>query len=138
MPKITRDIHESLKAIIREAVRTEHNLPATGCYPAGYRSTMPEYVREVAESYGYDSAKIGRITPTAAQIDRMLMVQQAISSRELTPRDRALLWAVAARTPWGKIAGRLGMDRTTLWRQHDRALVTFGIRLANLGAKEAA
>lgn len=138
MPKITRDIHESLKAIIREAVRTQHNLPATGCKPASWGSTMPDYVREVSESYGYDSARIGRITPTAAQIDRLDMVCAAMATRELTDRDRALLWAVAARTPWGKIAGRLGMDRTTLWRQHDRALVTFGIRLANIGAKEAA
>lgn len=138
MPKISRDIHENLKAIIREAVRTQHNLPATGCKPASWGSTMPNYVREVSESYGYDSARIGRIAPTAAQIDRLDMVCAAMATRELTDRDRALLWAVAARTPWGKIASRYGMDRTTLWRQHDRALVTFGIRLANLGQKEAA
>ena len=133
-----RDIHESLKAIIREAVRTQHNLPATGTRPASWGSTMPDYVREVSESYGYDSARIGRITPTADQITRLDMVCAAMASHELTPRDRALLWAVGSRTPWGKIAARHGMDRTTLWRQHDRALVTFGLRLANIGVKEAA
>lgn len=133
-----RDIHESLKAIIREAVKTDRNLPSNHCRPAGYRSSAPDYVRDVQEAYGYDMARIGRITPAAEQISRMYMVEDAMMSPLLSPRDRLILWAVAARTPWKKICGSLGMGRTWINKLHDRALVTFGVELANLGTQRRA
>jgi hypothetical protein len=135
---MTRDIHENLKAIIREAVRTQHNLPPTGCRPASWGSTMPDYVREVSESYGYDSARIGRITPTADQITRLDMVCAAMATPLLTARDRDLLWAVAARAPWKAICAKHGMSRTWINRLHARALVTFGVELANTGKQRRA
>lgn len=133
-----RDIHESLKAIIREAVRTQHNLLATGTRPASWGSTMPDYVREVSESYGYDSARIGRVTPTNEQITRMDFVLIAMASPRLTPRDRELLWAIASRTPWKKICMKHGMGRTWINKLHARALVTFGVELANIGTQRRA
>lgn len=139
MGKRNRDVQQKLREIIREAVRTAHNLPPTGTRPRSWGSTMPDYVREVSESYGYDSARIGRITPDNGAIDRLDAVCAAMASNELRPLDRELLWAVGQRTPWKLITGRHGFSREWGWKLHDRALITFGIVLASTAkVREAA
>lgn len=127
MGKRNHDIIGTLKKLVREALITDYNLPAHGTRPSAYRSTMPDYMRDVAESYGYDTAKIGRVTPSKDEIDRRDQVLFAMANPELSPEERHIIWAVAARTPWGKIAARHGMARETMWRRHDRAIAKFGV-----------
>jgi hypothetical protein len=133
-----RDWQKPIKRLLREAWATQHNLPRTGTRPAGYGSTMPDYVRDVAESYGYDAAMIGRVAPTAAAIDRLDMALAAMASPGLDPFDRRLLWARAADVAWKKIELRERRNRSSLWRVYDRALAEFALRIIETERRRAA
>lgn len=136
MPK-KRDWQESVKKMIREAVTTMHNLPATGTRPGGYGSTMPDIVRDMSEAYGYDAVVIGRVAPTAAQIDRLDIVLQAMASPDLDPESRSILWARGANVRWGKLERVHKKSRMSLWRIYDRALAEFALRIIE-GERKAA
>lgn len=124
-----RDWQKPIKRLLREAWITQVNLPATGTRPGGYGSTMPDYVRDISESYGYDTATIGRITPTAAQIDRLDLVLLAMGSPNLDPFGRHLLWARAANVGWKTVVGKRGMARSSLTRAYDKALAEIALRI---------
>lgn len=124
-----QDWQKTIKRLLREAWITQNNLPRSGTRPAGYGSTMPDYIRDVSESYGYDAATIGRITPTAAQIDRLDMVLRAVASQNLEPIARTLVWARAANIPWKKIKPKHTMARSGLARVYDHALAEIALRL---------
>jgi hypothetical protein len=124
-----RDWQKPIKRLLREAWATQHNLPRTGTRPAGYGSTMPDYIRDVAESYGYDAATIGRITPTAEQIDRLDMVLAAMAQADLDSLGRALLWLRAANLPWKNAERKHKMSRVRLWRLYERALAEFALTI---------
>lgn len=124
-----RDWQKSVKKLIREAVTTLHNLPATGTKPGGYGSTMPDIVRDISEAYGYDAVTIGRVTPTASQIDRLDTVLAAMASPNMTPEERSVVWARAANVRWGKLERVHKKSRMSLWRIYDRGLAEFALRL---------
>lgn len=49
----------------------------------------------------------------------------------LEPGERRIVWGRALSVPWKVIAAELGLDRTTCWRRHDRALAKLALHLAS-------
>ena len=63
---------EHVRAYIREAMELLKRMPMPrGGMPGGERSGMPEAVRQVMESYGWDEARTAQGRPTAAEISQL-------------------------------------------------------------------
>lgn len=82
-----RDAYDDalVMARLEDAGRTLMALQVPGCRPAGYRSGMPEIVRELTEAYGWDGAELRTGPPSSSAIGRM---DQALSWVGLLPADR--------------------------------------------------
>ncbi len=111
---------------LEEAVDTLSRLPMPG--PVGYRSSMPDVLREFGDVYGiaiaeggYRDMEIKPDPPDMDAIDRTIEVLHWL--RQVSRRDARLLWARASRRNyWWKLAGRFRMGESTLRRKHLRAL----------------
>lgn len=141
-----RDIHESLKAAprrsaaavvratlkrdIRTAWIVARTLRERGCWPAKFKSTMPDVVREFFESYGLEKEKIGNLPPSNREITVHDAVHAAMASVKLCDYDRRILWARAAKVGWKDIIKQTYIPERTLKRHYAQALMTFGVAYA--------
>jgi hypothetical protein len=109
-----------------------------GVGPAGYRSAMPEPVRDVGVSYGWSQAKARPAVPSAAAITAM---DEALAWVGYIPADRFVLKRIinarALVSPstgkhlygWSAIARLIGADRKAVqrWYQQGIALIAAGL-----------
>lgn len=75
-------------AALERAGQTLLSLPIAGARPAGFRSNMPEIVRQVAEAYGADPEEMRPATPSARAISEM---DEALNWVSLIPQDKFVL-----------------------------------------------
>jgi hypothetical protein len=102
------------------AVDTLGRLPRTAdTRPAGTRSAWPEMIRESRFAIAATRSVSGaRPSPaTIDDLDRLAMLLW-----NLPPRHRELLWARACGVRWAELCHRHRRSRTTLNRDHRRAL----------------
>lgn len=79
----------------------------------------PGFPSDPEESYGYNDVKV-RVAPAREAIDGMSQVWEWLDWLALPPK-RAL-FLLAAGVPAKKIARKLGVNRSTVWRMKQRAL----------------
>lgn len=118
-----------IRARLEEAADTLRRLPYPREYAAlkGGQSTMPEYVRNAVEAYGYNDAEPPKIRPSAEAIDRM---DEALGwLRWLPEQDARLVWMRAMRIGWKRISAEFHIDRTTAWRYYTAAIMVIAARL---------
>jgi len=106
--------------------------------PAGYRSAMPDVVREASASYGWSKATTRPAIPNAAEIDRM---DEALAWVSLIPEDRYVLRRIcnarALVSPttqrhlftWSQIARLIGADRKAVQRWHQQGIAIIAANL---------
>ena len=123
-------IRATLKRDIRTAWIVARTRKEPGCWPAQYRSSMPEIVREFFESYGLEKEKIGNLPPSNRDIDVHDAVHAAMASHKLVAHDRHLLWARAAKIGWKQLVRETYIPERTLRRHYSQALMAFGVAYA--------
>ena len=100
-----------VEARLLEAGRTLFALRVPGTWPGGYKSGMPEVVRDVVEAYGYTEADAPPATPSPRRIAEM---EQALSWIRLIPADRFVLRRVVG----ARMLCRPNQERPLLsWRR---------------------
>jgi hypothetical protein len=111
--------------------------------PMGYRSSMPEPVREVGQSYGWSQATVRPAVPSPQAIDLM---DEAFGWVGLIPQDKFVLRRIcnarALVNPltgrhlygWSAIARIIGADRKAVCRWHAQGIALI---VAGLGAGPA-
>ncbi len=110
----------SMAARLVRAVDTLGRLPrSSGTGPAGTRSAWPEMIRESRFAIeATRSVTPARPSPVAIDdLDRLAMLLW-----QLPPHQRQLLWARACGVRWVELCHRHRRSRTTLNRDHRRAL----------------
>jgi hypothetical protein len=117
-------------ARLEEAGRTLLALPPSGPSPA-LRTSVWEVVREAAEAYGWQAARLRPPVPDAARISRM---DEALGWIRLIPPERYVLRRiVGARAlihplterhlyPWRRLGAALGADHKAVQRWHAQAI----------------
>lgn len=63
-----------VEARLRSAGRTLKMIPATGCWPARFRSCWPEVVRTFEDAYGWHEADEVQLRPTMRQLNELEQV----------------------------------------------------------------
>lgn len=118
-------MRRAASVLIRNAILTLAALPdRERSWLASPRSSLPEYVREAVESYGYQEAR-ARFRPTPKDIDRCLDSLAWLSWLGRQPngkRDVKIITARAFATPLWKVAQRLGKSEETIRRWENDAL----------------
>lgn len=146
MPRRIAWTHAVVSERLREAMATLRAIPATGCFPAGARSSMPDPIQKLSDwmpqpgspTFSQDYAHVLqrvaderhriRGVPTAAAIERM---EEALGWQwYVSPRRywQALAgWASGART--GVVARRLNVTTWTCrrWRQDALDQIVWGL-----------
>lgn len=128
---------EKVYARIEEAVVTSRQTPSARIGPMGYRTAMPQPVRDSTHARtdygdpGYEDAYI-RIDPDrdAISADLGTATGRAIDEAQeveawlqwVSTRERKLLWSLAANLPRHEIEGRFRCSKWTLFRRKARAL----------------
>lgn len=133
---------EYVTAAFEHAGQTLLSLPITGARPAGFRSNMPEIVRQVAEAYAANPEELRPATPSARAISEMDKVLNWVS---LIPQDKFVLRRViqcralvSPRTgrhvySWRKLATFLRCDREAAQRWHAQGIAMITARLNQPG-----
>lgn len=133
---------EYVVASLEEAGRTLAALPITGARPVGYRSNMPDVVREFTEAYGYSVETLRPAAPSSRAISEM---DEALSWISLIPKDkfvvrrvlqcRAMIHPLNGRHifSWGKLAKHLHCDFRAAQRWHAEGIATIVTRLNQPG-----
>jgi hypothetical protein len=133
---------EFVVTALEEAGRTLLSLPITGVRPAGYRSNMPEVVRQFNESYGTDPDPIRAPTPSSRAISQMDVVLNWIA---LIPADRFVVRRVvqcrSLTNPitgrhlytWSRLGAHLHCDYRAAQRWHAEGIATIVTRLNQPG-----
>lgn len=133
---------EFVVASLEEAGRTLLSLSIRGARPAGYRSNMPEIVREAVEAYGYSEETLRPPTPSSRAISDMDWILGWVS---LIPTDkfvmrrivhaRSLINPISGRHiySWRKLAIFLRCDRDAAQRWHAHGIATIVARLNQPG-----
>mgnify|MGYP000146055554 CR=1 FL=1 len=124
---------------LAEALRTLSLLPATGCFPQGHKSTMPEPVQRMRDwlpqpgeenfvlkwkaAMAHLAAQKNRtrVLPDTASITRM---EEALAWQHfVVPRSHfQVLTAKLLHEPEGRTARRFRISRMTLWRWRESAV----------------
>ncbi len=125
-----------MAARLVRAVDTLGRLPRTAdARPAGTRSAWPEMMRD--SRFAIEATR--RVTaarPTPAAIDDLDRL--AVLLWQLPPHQRRLLWARACGVRWVELCHRHRRSRTTLNRDHRRALSALvAAEIAGTGRKSA-
>ena len=109
-----------MAARLVRAVDTLGRLPrGADARPAGTRSAWPEMIRE--SRFAIEATRsISRARPSPGAIDDLDRL--AMLLWELPSRQRQLLWASACGVRWAELCHRHRRSRTTLNRDHQRAL----------------
>lgn len=111
---------------LEEAADTLRRLPEERV--RGYFSTWPPAIRDYWEAFGREDVRLRRGPPAAAAIDRM---DEALGWLAwLEPDDARLVWLRACGVHWKPITWRLGVGRTTAWRNWVAALIAIAARLS--------
>ncbi len=122
------DIHWTPRMVedrLEEAADTLRRLPEERV--RGFFSTWPPVVHDFWEAFGWDKARLRFGPPSAAAITRM--DQTLLWLGWLEPDDARVVWLRACRIPWKMITWRLGVSRTTAWRNWAAAVITIAARL---------
>lgn len=127
---------------LEEAVDTLSRLPMPR--PAGYRSAMPDVLREFGDVFGiaiaeggYRDMQIKPDPPDMDAVDRTIEVLHWL--RQVPRRDARLLWARASKQNyWWKLAGRFRKCERTLKYRHKQALRDIADWLNSGGLKKSA
>jgi hypothetical protein len=130
---VDSDEMRSMAARLVRAVDTLGRLPRTaGTRPAGTRSAWPEMIRE--SRFAIEATRCvtpARPSPSAIDdLDRLAMLLW-----QLPPHQRQLLWARACGVRWAELCHRRRRSRTTLNRDHRRALAAL-IAVENMQARQ--
>lgn len=131
--KVEREVLDELVARLEQAADTVRRLPRDAATaPAGTRSNWPEMIRRSRFTIETTRrAAPARPSPQAIDdLDRLAMLLW-----QVTPRQRQLLWARACRIRWAELCQRQRRSRTTLARDHRKALVA--LALAEQAAESA-
>lgn len=136
MPRRFVWTHAIVAERLREAMATLKAMPATGCFPAGAQSSMPDPVQRLADwmpqpgspTFQQDYAHVlqrvaderhrNRGAPTAAAIERM---EEALGWQWLVGQPRhwrcLVAWALGERS--GPVARRYGITNQSVrdWRR---------------------
>lgn len=138
---------DCVAAALERAGRTLLSLPITGARPSGYRSNMPEIVREVTEAYGYSEEMARPPVPSPAAVSEMDRVLGWVS---LIPQDKFVIRRVVQcralinpRTgrhiySWRKLGTFLHCDLRAAQRWHAEGIATIVARLNQPGLCAAA
>jgi hypothetical protein len=133
---------EYVAAVLERAGQTLLCLPIAGARPSGYRSNMPDIVREVTEAYGYSDEMVRPPVPSPAAISEMDRVLGWVS---LIPQERFVIRRVVQcralvnpRTgrhvySWRKLAIFLHCDLRAAQRWHAEGIATIVSRLNQPG-----
>jgi len=123
--KVEKDVLDELVARLEQAADTVRRLPRDAATaPAGARSNWPEMIRRSRFTIEVTRrAAPSRPSPQAIDdLDRLAMLLW-----QVTPRQRQLLWARACRIRWAELCQRQRRSRTTLSRDHRKALVALAL-----------
>jgi len=107
-----------------EAFRTLRKLPPVKA--RGYFNAWPDFARSKKEIAAMEPEPM-RVWPSATAITRLEQTFDWVLW--INENERKLVWSRAARLPWKKISGELGVDRTTAWRRWQLALTKIASRL---------
>lgn len=126
--RVKNDFYADLVRLFEAAQRALRLLPRDGCYPAGYRSTMPQPVREWWAAYDSESARADlqkvKLSAMRDDIGSLDTALKLIAGATLTTFERTLIWDRAKRVPWKEIADRHSMPLDKLRRAHANALAS--------------
>lgn len=127
MDRIADPTLQEIRWRLEEAADTLRRLPRPREYGAlkGGRSSMPDYVRDAMEAYGWSEAKAPRVPPPAAAIDRLDEV--LLWMRWLPASEARLVWMRAVRINWKRVSEEFECDRTTAWRRWTAALMAIAM-----------
>lgn len=129
-------------AALERAGRTLLSLPITGARPAGFRSNMPEVVRDITEAYGYNDEMIRAPAPSPRAISEM---DQVLGWVSLIPVDkfvirrvvqcRALINPLTGRHlySWARVGKQLRCDFRAAQRWYAEGIATIVSRLNQPG-----
>ena len=118
---------EAVMERIVECAETLKALPQER--PAGYRSTMPAYIRTAFETYMNDGdpwglyrnlKKAPKTMPSNGAIDRCIDTLHWLAWLHL--REKRVLLAIAAGAMWYELEGRFKRSRRTILRWQRKAL----------------
>jgi len=125
-----RELHAGCAQLVRRAILTIAALPDREARFHQYRNSMPEPVRDAADSYGYDAPKT-RFRPTPRDVDRVLEVLSWLTwleTRNDGARDVKIIVARAFGAPWWKLAHRYGRSDDTMRRWEAGAIAAITMR----------
>ena len=110
---------------LERAAETVQRLPRdASTAPAGMRSAWPEMVRKSRFTIEVTRRAVPP-RPSAEAIDDLDRL--AVLLWNLAPRQRQLLWARACRIRWAELCRRQRRSRTTLARDHRKALLALAL-----------
>ena len=121
---------EKIEGRMREAMRVLSRLSARGCFPSGYKSTLPDPLVSFWEMW--NGLTDDERTARAAELN---YVRQVNLPAEISRMEQAIRWrkhvadvrhwqalcAWAARGKSRRVANELGTDRKTLWHWRRKA-----------------
>ena len=124
MSRPRKDWAKYLDLLFRDAALTLRAMPATGCKPAGYRSTQPKPIRDWWETYGQEPAAKGKAQHalSRAAISRLDFALVLIGGAQITALQRNIVWDRAYRMMWKQIAAKHGRSERIVRRHHANAL----------------
>ncbi len=121
---------KQVKERLRDAAHTIRRLRSgPNLWPAGYRSSMPDYVRDAVESYGYGTATVRPAIPSPREIDEM---DEAFGWLPMIADNdqRRLVLARAFGVRWAVLRTRFGMrSMRRLQQLHDKGLAEITLTL---------
>lgn len=126
---------DHVRAWLKEAMETLARMPMPpGGIPNGSQSGMPDVVREVAQSYGWQATRVPVVRPSADEIDRLDFCLEWLGWL-LEPKDRIIIVGVALGLHYRAI-GRILMRSHTWVRDHDQAAMARILDRLNAEAKK--
>ena len=118
-----------VEARFEEAADTLRRLPSVKVQ--GYFNTWPPVIRDFWEAFGRTEVRVRPAPPAPGAIDRM--DETFTWLRWLEPEETRLVWLRAEGVVWKLITYRLGVCRSTAWRQWVAALIKVASRLNGIG-----
>ena len=137
---------EFVVSCLEQAGRTLLSLPIPGARPSGFRSNMPEVIRQYNESYGHEAESPSAAIPSNREISRM---DQVLSWVRLIPEDqfivrrvvqcRSLTSPITGRHlfTWSRVGTHLRCDYRAAQRWHAEGIAIITLRLNKVGLCEA-
>lgn len=135
---------EQVIARLEDAGRTIIAMPASGVWPAGMRSTMPEVLQNIWDSYGTEPAALRPGTPSARAITKMqetwdwlAMVDDVLPRRVVAMRMLVHPITDRYRHSWRDVGERLGISDKTAKATWERGIDKIWYGLISRAQKKA-